>query len=251
MCHFDLNVPYHFPLTDVIAEYYHPWAFLALSQDPACKSLFQELLLLLQPLSELPFDLHLLSESRLQRRQEQTQPPVRQSRFLALSGCSFLKTPNRQNSEGQPERSKLKEKREPCAPSQTEIRTSCSTNIHKILQDCAVTVSKHSTREPEQKSVCSKKRHAGWWLNQTPIPERLMEADCAYPVPHVQNNEALVGNEDRRREEFSIRTDEVKPPKELRWTRLFGSGIGSPVPVEKAQRSIKQNQRIRSVPWAS
>ncbi|KAB5543793.1 hypothetical protein PHYPO_G00083710 [Pangasianodon hypophthalmus] len=233
---------------DVIAEYYHPWAFLALSQDPACKSLFQELLLLLQPLSDLPFDLHLLSESRLQRRQEQNQPSVQQSNFLALSGCSFLKISNRQNSDGQPERSKLKEKREPCTPSQTEIHTSCSTNIHKILPGCAVTVSKQSTQEPEQKSVsfvCSKKKHAGWWLSQTPITERVMEADCSDTIPHVRNNETLVENGVRKREEFSLRTDEVKPPKELRWARLFGSGIGSPVAVEKARGRIKQNQRIR------
>lgn len=129
-----------------------------------------------------------------------------------------------------------------------EIHPSCSTNIHKILQGYAVTVSKQSTQEQEQKSVCSKKKHAGWWLNQTPITEHMMEGDCSDAIPHVQNNETLVENGDRSREEFSLRTDEVNPPKELRWARLFGSGIGSPVAVGKAQQSIKQNQRIRSVP---
>ncbi|KAK2823740.1 hypothetical protein Q7C36_020340 [Tachysurus vachellii] len=218
---------------DVIAEYYHPWAFLALSQDPVCKSVFQELLLLIQPLSELPFDLHLLSESRLQRRQEQNQPSIQQSSFLAVSGCSFLKMPNRQNSDGQPERSKLKEKREPRVPHQMEIH------------NCAVTVSIPSTREAEQiSSVGSKKKHAGWWLSHTPFTERVMEADCF--VPLGRHDETSVENYVRRKEEFSLRTDQVKPSKELRWARLFGSGIGSPVAVEKAEGSIKQTQTIRS-----
>ncbi|KAG7322918.1 hypothetical protein KOW79_014264 [Hemibagrus wyckioides] len=204
---------------DVIAEYYHPWAFLALSQDPAYKSIFQDLLLLLQPLSELPFDLHLLSEARLQRRQERNQPSIQQSSFFTLSGCSFLKMPNRQKSDGQAERSKLMEKREPCASSEITC----------------------STREAEQKSsVCPQKKRAGWWLSHAPFTEHVIEA-----VPHGQHDETLVKNEDRRKEEFSVGTDEVKPSKELRWARLFGSGIGSPVAGEKEQRSIKQTQKIR------
>ncbi|KAF5897674.1 iporin-like isoform X1, partial [Clarias magur] len=216
----------------VIAEYYHPWAFLAWSQDPSCKSLFQEFLLLLQPLSELPFDLHLLSESRLQRRTEQN---LSQSRFFALSGCSFLRMPNWQNSDGQLERSTLKAKKEPCISSQTEIR---STNMDKILHSCAVSISKPSTRELELKSDCLKKKHAGWWLSQTPITERIMEADCSDTVPRLQNDETLVEKGER------TRADEAKPSMELRWARLFGSGIGIPAAVEKAQRSIKQNEKI-------
>ncbi|KAG5281131.1 hypothetical protein AALO_G00067760 [Alosa alosa] len=49
---------------DVVAAHYHPWGFLTLSQG-ACQSLFEELLLLLQPLSLLPFDLDLLFEPHL------------------------------------------------------------------------------------------------------------------------------------------------------------------------------------------
>ncbi|KPP59486.1 hypothetical protein Z043_122590, partial [Scleropages formosus] len=49
---------------DVIAAHYHPWGFLVASQG-ACHALFEELLLLLQPLSLLPFDLDLLFELRL------------------------------------------------------------------------------------------------------------------------------------------------------------------------------------------
>ncbi|XP_016321347.1 iporin-like isoform X1 [Sinocyclocheilus anshuiensis] len=46
---------------DIVAAHYHPWGFLPLSQG-ACQPLFEELQLLLQPLSLLPFDLDLLFE---------------------------------------------------------------------------------------------------------------------------------------------------------------------------------------------
>ncbi|XP_029294904.1 LOW QUALITY PROTEIN: iporin [Cottoperca gobio] len=49
---------------DIIAAHYHQWGFLPLSQG-ACQPLFEELLLLLQPLSLLPFDLDLLFEPHL------------------------------------------------------------------------------------------------------------------------------------------------------------------------------------------
>ncbi|KAI4821290.1 hypothetical protein KUCAC02_029228, partial [Chaenocephalus aceratus] len=49
---------------DIIAAHYQPWGFLPLSQG-ACQPLFEELLLLLQPLSLLPLDLDLLFEPHL------------------------------------------------------------------------------------------------------------------------------------------------------------------------------------------
>ncbi|XP_022072011.2 AP-4 complex accessory subunit RUSC2 [Acanthochromis polyacanthus] len=49
---------------DVVTTYYHSWGFLTMSLG-RCQPLFQELLLLLQPLSVLPFDLNLLLEPRL------------------------------------------------------------------------------------------------------------------------------------------------------------------------------------------
>ncbi|KAM4527929.1 AP-4 complex accessory subunit RUSC2 isoform 1-T1 [Odontesthes bonariensis] len=52
--------------TDVVTTYYHSWGFLSMSLG-WCQALFQELLLLLQPLSVLPFDLNLLLEPRLLR----------------------------------------------------------------------------------------------------------------------------------------------------------------------------------------
>uniref|UniRef100_A0A4W4GA47 Uncharacterized protein n=1 Tax=Electrophorus electricus TaxID=8005 RepID=A0A4W4GA47_ELEEL len=57
-------------ILNIIAAHYHPWGFLPLSQG-ACQPMFEELLLLLQPLSLLPFDLDLLFEPhQLQKGQE-------------------------------------------------------------------------------------------------------------------------------------------------------------------------------------
>ncbi|XP_054612798.1 AP-4 complex accessory subunit RUSC2 [Dunckerocampus dactyliophorus] len=53
-------------LKHVVAAHYHCWGFLSMSLG-CCQPLFQELLLLLQPLSVLPFELDLLLEPRLLR----------------------------------------------------------------------------------------------------------------------------------------------------------------------------------------
>lgn len=58
-----ISPPFLFFL-DIIAAHYSPWGFLPLSQG-GCQPLFEELLLLLQPLSLLPFDLDMLFEPHL------------------------------------------------------------------------------------------------------------------------------------------------------------------------------------------
>ncbi|XP_068166426.1 AP-4 complex accessory subunit RUSC2 isoform X2 [Antennarius striatus] len=69
---------------DIIAAHYNPWGFLPLSQG-VCQPLFEELLLLLQPLSLLPFDLDLLFEPHLlQKGQEH----LRRKEQLCAAGQS-------------------------------------------------------------------------------------------------------------------------------------------------------------------
>lgn len=71
-------------LSDVITAHYNPWGFLPLSHG-ACRPLFDELLLLLQPLSLLPFDLDLLFEPHLlQKGREQ----LRRKEQLCSAGQS-------------------------------------------------------------------------------------------------------------------------------------------------------------------
>nr|XP_008123130.1 PREDICTED: iporin [Anolis carolinensis] len=83
---------------DVLQAHYQPVGFLALSQG-VCQGLFEELLLLLQPLSLLPFDLDLLFEHhRLQMGREQRQKKellrIRQDLLLsAHSTLQLMRTP--------------------------------------------------------------------------------------------------------------------------------------------------------------
>ncbi|KAK2819069.1 hypothetical protein Q5P01_024630 [Channa striata] len=75
---------------DVVTTYYHSWGFLSMSLG-RCQPLFQELLLLLQPLSVLPFDLNLLLEPRLLRNrqlcpeEQAVSPPPPCSAFLVTN----------------------------------------------------------------------------------------------------------------------------------------------------------------------
>lgn len=83
-----LVLMFDFCFPDIIAAHYSPWGFLPLSQGP-CKPLFEELLLLLQPLSLLPFDLDLLFEPHLlQKGQEQ----LRRKEQLRSAGPSSRST---------------------------------------------------------------------------------------------------------------------------------------------------------------
>jgi len=55
---------------DIVSAHYDPQGLLPLSQGP-CRALFEELLLLLQPLSLLPFDLDILFEARLLQKDQE------------------------------------------------------------------------------------------------------------------------------------------------------------------------------------
>lgn len=68
----------------MVAASYHSWGFLSRSLAQ-CQPLFQELLLLLQPLSVLPFDLNLLLEPRLLPSDEGASPPPPCSGLLVTS----------------------------------------------------------------------------------------------------------------------------------------------------------------------
>ncbi|XP_074136396.1 AP-4 complex accessory subunit RUSC2 isoform X2 [Sminthopsis crassicaudata] len=86
-------LPPSFPLlTDIIQAHYQPWGFLSAAHT-VCPGLFEELLLLLQPLALLPFNLDLLFQHRLLqngRQQQQQKELLRVSQGLLLSAHSTL-----------------------------------------------------------------------------------------------------------------------------------------------------------------
>nr|KAF6434392.1 RUN and SH3 domain containing 2 [Molossus molossus] len=77
---------------DIIQTHYQPWGFLSAAHT-VCPGLFEELLLLLQPLALLPFSLDLLFQHRLLQsgqQQRQHKELLRVSQDLLLSAHSTL-----------------------------------------------------------------------------------------------------------------------------------------------------------------
>uniref|UniRef100_A0A670IVT5 RUN and SH3 domain containing 2 n=1 Tax=Podarcis muralis TaxID=64176 RepID=A0A670IVT5_PODMU len=89
---------------DIVQVHYQPVGFLSLSHG-VCQGLFEELLLLLQPLSLLPFSLDLLFEHHLLqmgKEQQQQKEMLRVQQGLVLSAHSTLQLMRSRGSHGGP-----------------------------------------------------------------------------------------------------------------------------------------------------
>lgn len=87
---------------DIIQTHYQPWGFLRAAHT-VCPGLFEELLLLLQPLALLPFSLDVLFQHRLLqsgRQQRQHKELLRVSQDLLLSAHSTLQLARARGQEG-------------------------------------------------------------------------------------------------------------------------------------------------------
>ncbi|XP_045145145.1 AP-4 complex accessory subunit RUSC2 isoform X2 [Echinops telfairi] len=87
---------------DIIQTHYQPWGFLSAAHT-VCPGLFEELLLLLQPLALLPFSLDLLFQHRLLQsgqQQRQHKELLRVSQDLLLSAHSTLQLARSRGPEG-------------------------------------------------------------------------------------------------------------------------------------------------------
>ncbi|XP_023375099.1 iporin isoform X2 [Otolemur garnettii] len=87
---------------DIIQTHYQPWGFLSAAHT-VCPGLFEELLLLLQPLALLPFSLDLLFQHRLLQsgqQQRQQKELLRVSQDLLLSAHSTLQLARSRGQEG-------------------------------------------------------------------------------------------------------------------------------------------------------
>ncbi|XDV53987.1 hypothetical protein PO909_022369 [Leuciscus waleckii] len=171
---------------DVVTEHYHQWGFLALAQGPIYGKLFQELLLLLQPLSLVPFDLHLPAEPQSMEKQKHRVPLPH--RLLAQS-AQFLQM------------------------------SSIQTN----------------SRSSTGHSDVSERVTDGSWQDQTPTSE------CGTKKKEDEAN----GMENIEMPQSSTSPLEDKHFSELRWARLFGSGAGTLVGPQRAQKRISGSLRSR------
>ncbi|ROI48937.1 Iporin [Anabarilius grahami] len=173
---------------DVVMEHYQQWGFLALAQGPIYGPLFQELLLLLQPLSLVPFDLHLPPEPNLQRMETQKhRTPL--PHWLLAQSAQFLQM----------------------SSIQTNSRSSAShSDVSKRVTD-------------------------GFGINQTPTSKSgtLKKEDEGNEMENIEMPLS------------STSSLEDKHFSELRWARLFGSGVGTPVGPQKVQKSISGSLRSR------
>uniref|UniRef100_A0A8C9FKA1 Uncharacterized protein n=1 Tax=Pavo cristatus TaxID=9049 RepID=A0A8C9FKA1_PAVCR len=135
--------------TDIILAHYQPVGFLCLSHS-VCQPLFEELLLLLQPLSLLPFNLDLLFEHHLMqmgKEQQQQKELLRVKQDLLLSAHSTLQLMRTRGSSEDPD--------------------GCSTapeRVKGVGASCG-----DGDREEEQRKVREsmwegkKDKQAGWW----------------------------------------------------------------------------------------
>ncbi len=163
-------------------EHYHQWGFLALAQRPTYGPLFQELLLLLQPLSLLPFDLYLPFEPHLQSKDKQNHRAPLPHQLLAQSA--------------------------------------------QILQMSSI--QKNSRSPTGHSDVFSLRVTDGFWLNQTPTSE----------CETQKKEDVATGMENSEMPQSSTSPLGDKHLSELRWARLFGSNVGTPVGPQKAQKNM-------------
>ncbi|KAK6305381.1 hypothetical protein J4Q44_G00241610 [Coregonus suidteri] len=250
---------------EVVTAHYHPWGFLAMSQGQ-CQPLFQELLLLLQPLSILPFDLNLLLEPRLlhnrQLCSEEQAPPC--STFL-MTSCPLLKGDSEDRRGAYGFMDGPRENSRPTGdPHQLVEHLQGSSQVLKVMgQEKRVRPVGESSRNLWSATI------PGWWQRQPSHTEGVVEGvECGQIYMHVIHSEPQQGMEGRREEETSQEgrregrgpetprmtadpQDERPSQGGLRWAKLFGSGGDHPTRTQRAPQNLNgtQTQKRRPSQW--
>lgn len=199
---------------DVVTAYYHSWGFLSMSLG-RCQPMFQELLLLLQPLSVLPFDLNLLLEPRLLRNrqlcpEEHGVSPLPPCSALLATSWPLLQADSRQSGQ------------------QTKNLQHTGLQYQETLS--------------QLNSNCTKQRFGGtranrspclapipeWWPTQDNLIEGLVEGENWSQISMESRREDRRGEEDGGTPEVSPCVQGVSPGRGgLRWAKLFGATDGS------------------------
>ncbi|XP_040977118.1 LOW QUALITY PROTEIN: iporin-like [Aquila chrysaetos chrysaetos] len=157
---------------DIILAHYQPVGFLCLSHS-VCQPLFEELLLLLQPLSLLPFNLDLLFEHHLMqmsKEQQQQKELLRVKQDLLLSTHSTLQLMRMRGSSEDPydcstapEACKVGARDDDISPGYSP-QQAASERVKGVGASC-----RDGNREEEQRKVREstwegkKDKQAGWW----------------------------------------------------------------------------------------
>ncbi|XP_043932673.1 iporin isoform X2 [Protopterus annectens] len=160
---------------DIILAHYQPTGFLALSHS-VCQQLFEELLLLLQPLSLLPFDLDLFFEYHLQQMGKEQQKKKEQLRvkqdllqsvhstFQLMrtrgsgqeSGTSVCSFPELQRADGEVGSTGIVD--------ESEVKCERMNAVGSSVTDSEVEESQESERKMKEHAMDIRKdKQAGWW----------------------------------------------------------------------------------------
>ncbi|KAM4709747.1 AP-4 complex accessory subunit RUSC2 [Discoglossus pictus] len=181
---------------DIIWAHYEPVGFLSVSHG-VCQSLFEELLLLLQPLSLLPFDLDLLFEHHLvqmSQEQQQKKEMLRVKQDLLQSVHSTVQLMRSREEEEQGSQKKKSTQRDG-----TE-----SLELERPTGEGA------AAAEPEEKKIeniveMKKDKQAGWWY-------QLMQSSQVYI--ESSSDSARFTRQERRRPGVSGTPRKAPPPRE-------------------------------------
>ncbi|XP_018428669.1 PREDICTED: iporin [Nanorana parkeri] len=182
---------------DIIWAHYDQVGFLSVSHG-VCQPLFEELLLLLQPLSLLPFDLDLLFEHHLvqmSREQQQKKEMLRVKQDLLQSVHSTLQLMRSRDEEEQG----IQEKK---SLEKTSLESS---DFERPTGEGAASVEVGEEQKKENAMEIKRDKQAGWWY-------QLMQSSQVY----IENSSDTTRftRQDRRRPGNGGTPKKVPPPRE-------------------------------------
>ncbi|KAM3938713.1 AP-4 complex accessory subunit RUSC2 isoform 2-T2 [Leptodactylus fuscus] len=183
---------------DIVWAHYEPVGFLSVSHG-VCQPLFEELLLLLQPLPLLPFDLDLLFEHHLvqmSREQQQKKEMLRVKQDLMQSVHSTIQLMRSRDEE-------LQASQEKKSLEKTSSEESCSNE--RPTGEGASAVELDEEHKKDTTMEVKKDKQAGWWY-------QLMQSSQVY----IENSTdtARFTRQDRRRPGSGGTPKKVPPPRE-------------------------------------
>ncbi|XP_029941471.1 iporin [Salarias fasciatus] len=229
---------------DVVKTYYHSWGFLSMSLG-RCQPLFQELLLLLQPLSALPFDLNLLLEPRLLRHRQLcsedrgVSPPQPCSALLATS-WPRLHVDKKVDRVYSSQQTKVSPLRESFTPQ--------SLSFYKQQQQHG---GLQANRSPALAPIPE------WWPKEREPVDGVVEGeDCSRNNAETWFHISMESRQEDRREERDFRmpnspavAQEGSPCQGgLRWAKLFGAADWSIRAETTSQSHIEAQNRRKCRP---
>ncbi|XP_063309870.1 AP-4 complex accessory subunit RUSC2 isoform X1 [Pelobates fuscus] len=182
---------------DIIWSHYEPVGFLSVSHG-VCQALFEELLLLLQPLSLLPFDLDLLFEyhlAQMSREQQQKKEMLRVKQDLMQSVHSTLQLMRSREEEDQVTQEKKTVQR----------ADSDVSGIERPTGEGAATVENVEDQKKDNAMDHKKDKQAGWWY-------QLMQSSQVYI--ESSSDSTRFTRQERKRLSSTGTPKKAPPPRE-------------------------------------